>query len=219
MRARPGSRRGVDERDAGLFDEDVLFLLGMTVGDLERDAMKRDRAVVVHDQWSFTSLDDPLPGEISGTLLTIRDGLDDQAGLHDWPGIRCRLSRVPGLAGCDSSGKHLVRALLVMVDVELVDLSLELLDAPSDGLFVQLAEQGLVEPFVLALCGRLVGLPGGRLDPQRGHVDDELALHPTARWIQRGSVVGEQTLKSPATRGALVERRDRCFSDLAAHRV
>ena len=75
------------------------------------------------------------------------------------------------------------------------------------------------ELFVLALRGRLVGLPGDRLDSQRGHVDDELALHPTARGVQRGSVVGEQTLWSSATRGALVEHRDRCFSGLAARHV
>ncbi|MGP5254413.1 hypothetical protein ACTXLT_18125, partial [Brachybacterium alimentarium] len=88
----------VDERDAGLFDEDVHFLLGMRVGDLERDAVEGDRAVVVHHPCSFTGLDDPLPGELPGTLLAVPDGLDDQAGLHDRPGRRCRLSRVPGLA-------------------------------------------------------------------------------------------------------------------------
>ena len=46
----------VDERDAGLFDEDVHFLLGMRVGDLERDAVEGDRAVVVHHPCSFTGL-------------------------------------------------------------------------------------------------------------------------------------------------------------------
>ena len=111
-----------------------------------------------------------------------------------------------------------MRALLVIDDVELVDLCLELFDASRDGLLVQPAEQGLVESFVLALRGRLLGLPGDRLDSQRGHVDDELALHPTAHGVQRGSVVGEQTLWSSATRGALVEHRDQ-LSGLAARHV
>ena len=42
---------------------------------------------------------------------------------------------------------------------------------------------------------------------------------PRRVGFERGSVVGEQTLWSSATRGALVEHRDRCFSGLAARHV
>ena len=76
----------VDERDAGLFDEDVHFLLGMRVGDLERDAVEGDRAVVVHHPCSFTGLDDPLPGELPGTLLAVPTDSMIRLGSNDRPG-------------------------------------------------------------------------------------------------------------------------------------
>ncbi len=58
--------------------------------------------------------------------------------------------------------------------VELIDLGLHLSQRAGHRLLVEVAEQGLVEAFVLALRGRLVGLAGDRLDAERGHVRDEL---------------------------------------------
>jgi hypothetical protein len=69
----------------------------------------------------------------------------------------------------------LVGALGVVDGVERVDLGLQLGQGVGERLLVQVAEQGLVEAFVLALGGRLVGLAGDRLGAQRGSVRDELA--------------------------------------------
>ena len=69
----------------------------------------------------------------------------------------------------------MVGAFGVVEVVEGVDLSLELGQGVGQRLLVEVAEQGLVEAFVLALGGRLVGLPGDGLDPESGHVVDELA--------------------------------------------
>ncbi len=56
------------------------------------------------------------------------------------------------------------------------DLGLELGQCFSQWLLVEVAEQGLVEAFVLALRGRLAGLSGDRLHPECSwHVSDELA--------------------------------------------
>ena len=59
--------------------------------------------------------------------------------------------------------------------VEGVDLSLELGQGVGQRLLVEVAEQGLVEAFVLALGGRLVRFAGDRLDAQARHVRHELA--------------------------------------------
>jgi hypothetical protein len=69
----------------------------------------------------------------------------------------------------------LVGALGVVDVVEGVDLGLELGVCVGERLLVEVAEQGLVEAFVLALGGRLVGLAGDRLGAQRGNMGDELA--------------------------------------------
>ena len=68
--------------------------------------------------------------------------------------------------------------------VERVDLGLQLIEAVGEGLFVEPAEQGLVEAFVLALRGRFVGFAGDRVDPEPGDVGDEL---PEARRDGTGS--------------------------------
>ncbi len=45
---------------------------------------------------------------------------------------------------------------------------------------VEVAEQGLVEAFVLALGGGFVGLAGDRLDTEGADVLDELSDHPAS---------------------------------------
>jgi hypothetical protein len=82
-------------------------------------------------------------------------------------------------------------------------------------LFVEVAEQGLVEAFVLALGGRLVGLTGNRLDPQGHDVDDELAQESTARRVERDPVVGQQPLGNAMGGHGLVEHDDRRLGGLA----
>ncbi len=66
-------------------------------------------------------------------------------------------------------------ALGVVDVVERIDLGLELGQCFGQWLLVEIAEQGLVEAFVFALRGWLVGLSGDRLDPECAHVSDELA--------------------------------------------
>ena len=59
--------------------------------------------------------------------------------------------------------------------VERVDVGLELGQGLGEWLLVEVAEQGLVEAFVLSLRGGLVGLAGDRLDAQPLDVVDKLA--------------------------------------------
>ena len=69
-----------------------------------------------------------------------------------------------------------MRAFGVVDVVERIDLGLELFEV---------AEQGLVEPFVLSLGGRLVWLTGDRLDPQSRDMFHELAdsaVSPQETW-------------------------------------
>ena len=49
----------------------------------------------------------------------------------------------------------------------------------------------MVEAFVLALRGRLVGLAGDRCHSETGDVVDELADDPSPGRIQRDTVVSE----------------------------
>ena len=67
--------------------------------------------------------------------------------------------------------------------VERVDLGLEFGQRLRDGLLVEVAKQGLVEAFVLALGGWLVGLAGDGLHPQGTNVADELADVPAPRRV------------------------------------
>lgn len=90
-----------------------------------------------------------------------------------WLGDRCG---VPCLLRGDPPGQALVRAFGVIELIERVDVLLELFKGPGEGLFVQEPEEGLMEAFVLALCGWFVRFPGDRLDPQGGDVREELAL-------------------------------------------
>lgn len=84
-------------------------------------------------------------------------------------------------------------ALGVVDQVEPVHLGLELLVGRGQGLLVQPAEEGLMEPFILPLRGRLIRLAGDRLDPERGHVDDQLADPSTADRIQGDSSIKQQS--------------------------
>ena len=67
-----------------------------------------------------------------------------------------------------------MRPLGVVDVVERVDLGLQLGQGVGKWLFVQVAEQCLVEAFVLALRGGLVGLAGDCFDSERVGVFDEL---------------------------------------------
>ena len=75
----------------------------------------------------------------------------------------------------DPAGQSLVGSLSVIDLVEPVDLDLQLLERRGQGLFVEEAEQGLVEAFVLALRGRFIGFAGDRLNTERGDVGHALA--------------------------------------------
>jgi hypothetical protein len=66
----------------------------------------------------------------------------------------------------------LVGTLGVVDVVERVDLGLELHERVGERLLVEVAEQGLMEAFVLALGCRLVGRAGDRLGAQRGNMCD-----------------------------------------------
>jgi hypothetical protein len=79
-----------------------------------------------------------------------------------------------------------VGALGVVDAVERVDLVLQLAQGVGERLLVEIAEQGLVEPFVLPLSGRLVGLAGDRFDAEARHVVGELADIAASGRVERG---------------------------------
>ena len=68
--------------------------------------------------------------------------------------------------------------------VERVDLGLQVGQCVGEWLFVEVAEQGLVEAFVLALGGRLVRLAGDRFDAQAQDVFHELARYPRREGLR-----------------------------------
>ena len=128
-----------------------------------------------------------------------------------WPGrigLRCR---IPRLLRGGPAGKSLMGPLGVVDDIELVHLRLQFLKRFGEGLFVEVAEQGLVEAFVLALRGRLVGLPGDRLHPERGDVSDQLPQHPASGRVQRRPVIAEQPLRNTVCGDAFADDRDRAL--------
>lgn len=86
-------------------------------------------------------------------------------------------------------------ALGVVDVVEFVDLTLQLGDGGGDGLLVEPAEHGLMEPFVLALGRGTARAAGDRLDTQAGDVAHQLAVPATPRRVQRHPVIGEQSLR------------------------
>lgn len=93
------------------------------------------------------------------------------------------------------AGQCLVGPLGVVVVVELVNLGLQFPEGLGEGLFVEPSEQGLVEPFVLALGLGMVGLAGDRFDAEGFQVGDERSLRAASSGgVERGAVVGEQAL-------------------------
>ncbi|MBM7464112.1 hypothetical protein JOE64_002581 [Microbacterium dextranolyticum] len=106
-------------------------------------------------------------------------------------------------------------ALGVVDVVELVDLRLQLAEIRGDGLLVEVAEQCLVEPFVLPLRGRLVGFPGDRLDPESGDVLDELPDDSAAGRVQRGAVVRQESLRDAVAFDCFPDDADRVAGGLA----
>ena len=108
-----------------------------------------------------------------------------------------------------------MRALGVVDQIEPVDLPLELVERVGEGLLVEVAEQGLLEPFVLALGSWFVGFPGDRFDAERSQVSDQLPEHPASGWVQRGAVVGEQPLRNTVSGDAFLHYGDRSFRGFA----
>lgn len=84
----------------------------------------------------------------------------------------------------------------VVDDIELVHLRLQFLKRFGEGLFVEVAEQGLVEPFVLALRGRFVGFAGDRFHSESGDIGDELADNTASGWVQSTPVTAQQPLRN-----------------------
>ena len=112
-----------------------------------------------------------------------------------------------------------MRTLGVIDQIEDVDLSLQLLERVGEGLLIEEPEQGLVEAFVLALRGRLIGLARDRLDPQRGHIRDELAQHASTGRVQRSPVIAEQSLRNTVSLDPLPDNSDRRFRRLTPGHV
>jgi hypothetical protein len=76
---------------------------------------------------------------------------------------RCHL---PGQCRGDPARQTLMRAFGVIDHVERVDLGLQLLQRLGERLLVEEPEQGLMEPLILALRGRLIGFAGDRLSTE-----------------------------------------------------
>jgi hypothetical protein len=162
-------------------------------------------ASVVEDEQVLVGLDEEdglaghLPGDVEPGLPHLDDAVAGDSGLADpaptdrslrvpWSGrigFRCRF---PCLLRGDPAGQPLVGSLGVIDLVEPVDLLLQLLDGAREGLLVEVSEEGLVEPFVLALRGRLIRFPGDRLNSEGLDIGDELPDDPAARRVQRGPV-------------------------------
>lgn len=142
---------GIGEDDAGLVPSGVDGASGQRAADLELDAVQVDVAL---------GLDRRLP-----VALAADTGWCGEVGIGRLgSGCLGNLGGVPGLLRSDPAGQTLMWALGVVDGVEGVDLGLEFGDRRGRGLLVEPAEQGLVETFVLALGGRLVGLASDRLD-------------------------------------------------------
>ena len=83
---------------------------------------------------------------------TVGQGLRGPRRRAGWFDFRCRL---PCLLRGDPARQPLVGTFGVIDLIEPVDLFLQLLEGAGQGLLVEEPEQGPVEAFVLALCGRL----------------------------------------------------------------
>ena len=189
-------------------------------------------ALVVEDEEVLVGLDQinalagQKPGDMEPGLTDLDDAVGgdrgaadaipaDRADLVSWPrrvGFRCR---IPGLLRGDPAGQSLMGSLGVVDLVEPVDLALQFLERRGQGLFVEEAEEGLVEAFVLALCGRFIGFAGDGLNAESGDVGDELADSSAPGWVQCGAVVGEQSLRNAVSCDALLDHGDGAFGGFA----
>jgi hypothetical protein len=136
---------GVEDQEPIVVFEEVGEGAGQCAADLELGSAGKDGAVVPDPSHP------PAIGRCQGC-----SGLRDGAWRFDFRG------RLPCLLRGDPPRQPLVRALRVVDHIERVDLFLQLLESLREGLLVEPAEQGLVEPFVLALRRRLIGFPGDR---------------------------------------------------------
>ena len=128
-------------------------------------------------------------------------------------GLPCRL-------GCDASGQPLVGALGVVDVVERVDLGLQLGQRVGEWLLVEVAEQGLVEAFVLALGGRLVRLAGDRLDAQaRRRVPTSWPRYPRRDGFSATPLSDSSRCGHAVGGDGLVEDRDRGLGGLTPRDV
>ncbi len=78
-----------------------------------------------------------------------------------------------------------------------VDLLMQLFELLGEALHVEPAEQGLVEPLVLDLRGRLVGLPGDRLDAECRDAGNQRANDTAPGWVQSDPVVRLLPMRDP----------------------
>lgn len=137
------------------------------------------------------------------------DCFDDQWLL--WLGPR-RLGLgggVPRGLGCDASGESLVGPFSVVDVVERVDLGLQLAQPVGEWLLVEVAEQRLVEAFVIALGRGLVGHVTGVVvdEPSEYFSDDDRErraqgykqAQPVHIRQLRGSMRSSSTGETPTT--------------------
>nr|WP_233722240.1 hypothetical protein [Nesterenkonia massiliensis] len=75
----------------------------------------------------------------------------------------------------------------VVDQVKDIDLGLKLSNGLGHRLGIQVAEQRLVEPFVLALGGRPTRPASDRFDPEAGEVGDQLPFTSPAGSCLRGN--------------------------------
>jgi len=99
--------------------------------------------------------------------------------------------------------------------IERINLGLQLGQGVSQWLLVQIPEQRLMESLVLSLRGRLVGLAGDRFHPEHADVLDELTETAAPRGVERGPIVGEESLRYSVGGHCLVEHDDRSLSRFA----
>ena len=210
-------------RGSGVLDEDFA----VQIGDGEGFAVDDDQDVL-ESVLAADHVGDGVQAEGAGRAQSLQLGVLRQVRgllyswssecrchrwLEAWPvwfgtwrvGLRCRF---PCGQGCDAPGEPLVGAFGVVDVVERVDVGLKFGQALGEVLLVEVSEQGLVEAFVLALGGRLVGLAGDGLDPQCARTRDELAEVSASGWVECGPVVGQESLGYPVSGHGLVEHGD-----------
>ena len=138
----------------------------------------------------------------SRRLLSTLAGIWGAFGAFGFGGLRYR--RV-GLVGGHALGQALVAAGHVVLVVERVDLGLELGEISSQRLGVEVGEQGLVKPLVLALGGGVSGLAGDGLDAETARIVGEVGGPAAPLGVESDAVVGQEALGDPVSLDALLE--------------